>query len=71
MLERIQKGPIMNDDSPGSAGSALPESGSSRRSARLVGVERNYIVQDLFPILSDTEVEDEDDGIVFCWRDED
>jgi hypothetical protein len=31
---------------------------------RLVGVERQYIVQDLFPILSDTEVEDEDDGIV-------
>jgi hypothetical protein len=56
----MQKAPITNDDS---TGSALPSSGS-RRSARLVGVERQYIVQDLFPILSDTEVEDEDDGIV-------
>jgi outer membrane scaffolding protein for murein synthesis (MipA/OmpV family) len=71
----MQKAPVTNDDSTGSAvtnddssGSALPPSGS-RRSARLVGVKRQYIVQDLFPMLSD--IEDEDDGIAFCWRDED
>jgi hypothetical protein len=70
----MQKASITNDDSTGSAvttddstGSALPPSG--RRSARLVGVKRQYIVQYLFPMLSD--VEDEDDGIAFCWRDED
>jgi hypothetical protein len=74
-LQLMQKAPITNGDSTGSAvttddstGSALPPSGS-RRSARLVGAKRQYIVQDLFPMLSD--VEDEDDGIAFCWRDED
>jgi hypothetical protein len=78
-LQLMQKAPVTNDDSTGSAvttddstGSALPPSAlppSGRRSARLVRVKRQYIVQDLFPMLSD--VEDEDDGIAFCWRDED
>jgi hypothetical protein len=71
----MQKAPVTTGDWTGSAvttddspGPALPPS-SSRRSARLVGVKRQYIVQDLFPMVSD--VEDEDDGIAFCWRDED
>ena len=40
-----------------------------RRSGRLAGVQRQYVVAGLFPSL--TDMEDEDDGVEFCWRDED
>ena len=42
---------------------------SERRSRRLAGVQRQYVVAVLFPSL--TDMEDEDDGVEFCWRDED
>jgi len=38
----------------------------ARRSKRLEGVRRQYVVAELFPSISDTE----DDGVEFCWRDE-
>ena len=38
----------------------------ARRSKRLEGVHRQYVVAELFPSISDTE----DDGVEFCWRDE-
>jgi hypothetical protein len=40
----------------------------ARRSKRLEGVHRQYVVAELFPSISDTE--DDDDGVEFCWRDE-
>ena len=40
-----------------------------RRSGRLAGVQRQYVVAELFPSLAD--MEDEDDGVEFCWREED
>ena len=40
----------------------------ARRSKRLEGVRRQYVVAELFPSISDTE--DDDDGVEFCWRDE-
>jgi hypothetical protein len=40
----------------------------ARRSKRLEGVHRQYVVAELFPNISDTE--DDDDGVEFCWRDE-
>ena len=39
----------------------------ARRSKRLEGVRRQYVVAELFPSISDTE---DDDGVEFCWRDE-
>ena len=42
---------------------------SERRSRRLAGVQRQYVVAELFPSL--TDMKDEDDGVEFCWRDED
>ena len=41
----------------------------ARRSKRLEGVRRQYVVAELFPSISDTE-DDDDDGVEFCWRDE-
>ena len=41
--------------------------GLARRSKRLEGVHRQYVVAELFPSISDTE---DDDGVEFCWRDE-
>ena len=38
----------------------------ARRSKRLEGVHRQYVVAELFPSISDTE----NDGVEFCWRDE-
>ena len=40
-----------------------------RRSGRLAGVQWQYVVAELFPSL--TDMEDEDDGVEFCWGDED
>ena len=59
-----------------SAGSARASKGKllvepvslARRSKRLEGVSRQYVVAELFPSISDTE--DDDDGVEFCWRDE-
>ena len=39
----------------------------ARRSKRLEGVHRQYVVAEMFPSISDTE---DDDGVEFCWRDE-
>ena len=41
----------------------------ARRSKRLEGVRRQYVVAELFPSISDTEGDD-DDGVEFCWKDE-
>ena len=46
-----------------------PESVLGRRSRRLAGVQRQYVMAELFP--SPTDMEDEDDGVEFCLRDED
>ena len=43
--------------------------GSERRSRRLAGVQRQYVVAEMFPSL--TDMKDEDDGAEFCWREED
>jgi len=40
----------------------------ARRSKRLEGVRRQYVVEELFPSITDDE--DNDDGVEFCWRDE-
>ena len=40
----------------------------ARRSKRLEGVRRQYVVEELFPSMTDDE--DDDDGVEFCWRDE-
>ena len=77
--------PTARDPSPAAAGGRtlrvrnLPNSVSDcqpepvhmleRRSRRLAGVQRQYIVAELFPSLAD--MEDEDDGVEFCWREED
>jgi len=58
-----------------SAGSELRSKGKlpvepvslARRSKRLEGVHRKYVVSEMFPSISDTE---DDDGVEFCWRDE-
>jgi len=39
----------------------------ARRSQRLEGVRRQYVVAELSPSISDTG---DDDGMKFCWRDE-
>ena len=39
----------------------------ARRSKRLEGVRRQYVVEELFPSMTDDE--DDDDGVEFCWRD--
>ena len=45
-----------------------PEPVLERRSRRLDGVQRQYVVAELFPSLTDMEYED---GVEFRWRDED
>ena len=40
-----------------------------RWSRRLAGVQCQYVVAELFPSLAD--MEDEDDGVEFCWREQD
>ena len=53
----------------GDSDSAAPDCQSWRRSRRLAGVQRQYVEAELFPSL--TDMEDENDGVEFCWRDED
>ena len=53
-----------------SVSNCQPEPVLGRRSRRLAGVQRQYVVAELF-VPSLTNMEDEDDGVEFCWRDED
>ena len=61
-------GPPAAGDSDSVAPDCQPPAAPERRSRRLADV-RQYVEAELFPSL--TDMEDEDDGVEFCWRDED
>ena len=57
-----------NPPAAGSASDCLPEPVLESRSRRLADVQRQYVVAELFPSL--TDMGGEDGGVEFCRRDD-